>query len=67
MPRQKSISAIEAEGSRSAETSTLDEQDIKRLANFKVRHALETRGFSPAQAQRLVFLKWMYTQESISG
>jgi hypothetical protein len=53
---------------RSAESgSELNPTDLTKLTNFKVRYTLETRGFSAAQAQRLLFVKWLHSHGTIGG
>jgi hypothetical protein len=39
---------------------TLTERDIDRLTNYKWRYSLETAGFTTAQANRLLFARWLY-------
>jgi hypothetical protein len=38
----------------------LSSREIDRLTSYKWRYALESHGFSSAQAHRLVFMKWLY-------
>jgi hypothetical protein len=38
----------------------LSHQDISRLTNYKWRYSLESHGFSSDQADRLLFMKWLY-------
>jgi hypothetical protein len=43
----------------------LSNQDIDRLTNYKWRYSLESHGFSSDQADRLLFLKWLYRHGAV--
>lgn len=38
--------------------SSLTQQDVRRLSIWKMRYSLESRGFTRAEAKRLVFMRW---------
>lgn len=48
-------------------TSPLSGQDVARLTTYKRRYSLEACGFSAEQADRLIFMKWLYGQRGLSG
>ena len=45
----------------------LSPEQIERLKNWKQRYQLESRGFSTAEAARLVFARWLYRHNLIGG
>ncbi|MCC6179106.1 MAG: hypothetical protein IT305_27665 [Chloroflexi bacterium] len=50
-----------------APRALLTAQDMRRLTLFKWRYSLESAGFSPRQAERLLFLKWLHTHRGRRG
>lgn len=57
----------QANAANLTERSSLEPRDVERLTNFKVRYALESRGFTAAQAQRLLFYKWLRARGGLGG
>lgn len=45
----------------------LSETDLKRLRDFKLRYRLAAHGFTPKQAQDLIFTHWLYRTGRISN
>lgn len=45
----------------------LTRRDVDRLTAYKWRYALESHGFTAAQASRLLYVKWLYMRGTIGG
>jgi hypothetical protein len=45
---------------------SLSRTEIRKLTLFKWRYTLETAGFTPEQAEHLLFLKWAYANGRIA-
>jgi hypothetical protein len=43
----------------------LSRRDVERLRTFKLRYALEAFGFTPSQAERLLFAQWLYRRGAL--
>ncbi|MFN8526355.1 MAG: hypothetical protein U0821_24920 [Chloroflexota bacterium] len=50
-----------------APAQALDGDERKKLSRFKWRYRLETSGFSAAEAERLIFFKWLYCTRPLRG
>jgi hypothetical protein len=50
-----------------AEVLHLSQKDLHRLTTYKWRYSLESHGFSPDQAGRLLFMRWLYRQRGVRG
>lgn len=46
---------------------TLTDLDKVRLTRFKWRYSLETAGFTPEEARRLLFFKWLALSGRMGG
>lgn len=44
----------------------LTNEELDRLRDYKYRYVLMADGFTPMQARRLCFTRWMYLQGMIS-
>jgi hypothetical protein len=66
-PPAAAMPAREARLASSGVRAALTAQDVRRLTLFKWRYSLESAGFSPRQAEYLLFLKWLHARRGPLG
>lgn len=71
LPREAAMNQEEARRSTAQPRSSasglqhLTNRDVERLRTFKLRYALESFGFTPSQAERLLFTQWLYRRGAL--
>jgi hypothetical protein len=66
-PRPTALPARDARLAGGSVRAALTAQDVRRLTLFKWRYSLESAGFSPRQAEHLLFLKWLHARRGPLG
>lgn len=56
-----------ASDARAADGAALSPSEMERLARFERRWWLEAQGFEPAQAARLLFVRWLRERRGLES